>query len=65
MDLVRRIRAELGISVLLIAHTMRVVMGLSDRIVVLDHGERIAEGSPAEVRANADVIRAYLGTQHA
>jgi branched-chain amino acid transport system permease protein len=65
MDLIRRIRAELGVSVLLIAHTMRVVMGLSDRIVVLDHGERIAEGSPAEVRANADVIRAYLGTQHA
>jgi branched-chain amino acid transport system permease protein len=65
MNLVRRIRAELGISVLLIAHTMRVVMGLSDRIVVLDHGERIAEGSPAEVRTNADVIRAYLGTQHA
>jgi ABC-type branched-subunit amino acid transport system ATPase component/ABC-type branched-subunit amino acid transport system permease subunit len=65
MDLIRRIRAEMGVSVLLIAHTMRVVMGLSDRIVVLDHGERIAEGSPAEVRANADVIRAYLGTQHA
>ena len=45
MELIRRIRAELGVTVLLIAQTMRLVMGLSDRIVVLDHGERIAEGT--------------------
>jgi ABC-type branched-subunit amino acid transport system ATPase component/ABC-type branched-subunit amino acid transport system permease subunit len=65
MDLVRRIRTEFGVSVLLIGHTMRVVMGLSDRVVVLDHGSRIAEGTPAEVRSDENVIRAYLGAGHA
>jgi len=65
MTLIRRIRDDFGVAVLLIGHTMRVVMGLSDRIVVLDHGERIAEGTPAEVRRNPEVIRAYLGPQHA
>jgi len=59
--LVRRIR-DLGITVLLVEHDMPAVMGLCDRIVVLDRGIRIAEGTPAEIRSHPAVIEAYLGT---
>jgi branched-chain amino acid transport system ATP-binding protein len=55
---------ELGTTIVLIEHDMGVVMDLSDRVVVLDYGRLIADGTPDEVRANADVIRAYLGTTH-
>jgi branched-chain amino acid transport system ATP-binding protein len=61
--LMETLRTERGISVLLIEHDMKVVMNVSDRITVLDHGEKIAEGSPQEVRANPRVVEAYLGSQ--
>jgi branched-chain amino acid transport system ATP-binding protein len=60
-DFIRRLRSELGLTILLIEHDMRVVMGISDRVTVLDYGEVIAEGSPAEVRSNSRVVEAYLG----
>jgi len=61
IHLICRLRDELGITVILIEHDMRVVMTISERVTVLDHGAKIAEGKPEEIRNNPQVIEAYLG----
>ena len=61
LGLIRRLREELGITIVLVAHDIPLVMNLCDRIQVLNYGKLIAEGDPAAVRSNPDVIAAYLG----
>jgi len=60
LDLVKKIR-ERGITILMIGHVMKAIMGVSDRVMVLNYGSKIAEGPPKEIVANQDVIKAYLG----
>ena len=59
--ILKDLRDRQGVTIVLIEHVIRLVMGISDRITVLDHGERISEGTPDEIRKNAQVITAYLG----
>jgi branched-chain amino acid transport system ATP-binding protein len=65
LDLVRFIRQEFSIGILVIEHDMKFIMGLCERIYVLDHGQLIAQGSPDEVKRNPEVIKAYLGEEAA
>jgi branched-chain amino acid transport system ATP-binding protein len=61
IEFLRRLKQESGVTLLIIEHVMRAIMSVSDRIIVIHHGEKIAEGLPQDIVKNADVIAAYLG----
>jgi branched-chain amino acid transport system ATP-binding protein len=65
INIIRAIRSRLGITIIIVEHVMRVIMNISDRVAVLHHGEKIAEGTPREVTRDRGVIEAYLGESHA
>jgi branched-chain amino acid transport system ATP-binding protein len=64
MSSIRSIHEDLGVTVMLIEHVMELVMKISDRIIVLDYGQKIADGNPGDIAKNAAVIKAYLGERY-
>ncbi|MDK2835803.1 MAG: branched-chain amino acid transport system ATP-binding protein [Thermosediminibacterales bacterium] len=63
MEFIKKIRDEFDLTIFMIEHHMKVVMGICERIIVLDHGETIAEGNPQEIQNNEKVVEAYLGVE--
>jgi branched-chain amino acid transport system ATP-binding protein len=63
LEMIRRIKSEVGLSIIVVEHVMRAIMTLSERIVVLSEGEKLAEGSPKEIAQNPLVLEAYLGEE--